>query len=559
MWEQKTMKNFVRVICLLLVCVFCLLAVVSCGDKKRRKGTYDVEVKTDENGVRWAKDEWGKWREYDNLSEDLDYDGDTVTVYYWTGSVVSPEFVQEEMVDDDRLASIYKRNEAVQDRLNIEFNMIGEPGDSDSVKSYVKKVEDAMTAQTHDYDIIAAYSRAQGSLLTQGYVQNLSAIEDNKLELSKPWWPPRINDNLKIGGTPGDHSTGSIYYVSGDMSMTAIDNLHCVYFNKTLVNAKYEAEAKEYFQKNGHKYTDATDSRGRSTDNASYMLYELAYKGGDEKGGWTIDHLIKYASNCYYDKTSNGVTVDDTYGLVSISYCLSAIYGGANLRMIEQDAQSVLKVSDDWASQRTSRLIQKLYPLLSSQSYHTSGTTGKTYYVPFTQGNALFAVYYLRMATDYLIGNESVKEYGILPIPKYDENQLNYYTVIGNEFSIFSIFIDCDDRGDRQATLSMFTAVLECWASEAYRQTTPVVFELNMQLKSSPTQAETDMCELIRANIQFDMGRILGSALGGGDGSVSMDSQFANCAYQGSSWTTVTGQYMDRIKANLKDFVNGLK
>ena len=545
------MKNFVRVICLLLVCVFCLLAVVSCNGKKRKRGNYNVEVKVDENGVRWAKDEWGKWREYDNLSEDLDYNGDTLTVYYWTGSdSVSPEFVVEEMQDDERLASIYKRNEAVQDRLNVELNFIGEPGDSDSIEPFVKKVENAKSAGTHDYDIIAAYSRTQGALLTQGFIQNLSAIENNHIEITKPWWPPRINDNLDIGG--------NLYYVSGDISMTAIDNLHCVYFNKELVDAKYGAEAKTYFQNNDHKYTDATDSRGKSTDTATYMLYEMAYKGGDERGGWTIDDLIKYSSNCYVDKKKDGVSADDTYGLASVTYCMTALYGGSNLKMIEQDVNSTLKISDDWTSVRTNRLIQKLYPLLSSNDYHTRGmTNAEDYYGPFKTGTTLFTVYYLRMATDHLLGNESVKEYGILPIPKYDENQLNYYTVIGNEFSIFSIFTDCDDRGDRQATLSMMTAVLECWASQAFRQTTPVVFELNMQLKSSPTQAETDMCELIRANIRFDMGRILDSALGGkvGKDTINMDSLMADCARSGQSWATVTDTYMDKMQVNLKSFV----
>ena len=292
------------------------------------------------------------------------------------------------------------------------------------------------------------------------------------------------------------------------------------------------------------------------------MLYELAYKGGESKGGWTLDQLIKYASNCYHDKTNNGLTKDDTYGLVSIGYCLTALYGGSNLRMIEQDTNSVLKISDDWTSNRTSQLIQKLNPLLSSNSYYTNVKDNNKFYAqPFIDGTTLFSVYYLRMATDYLVGNEAVKEYGILPIPKYDEKQINYYTVIGNEFSIFSIFIDCDDRGDRAGTLSMLTAVLECWASEAYRQTTPVVFELNMQLKSSPTQAETDMCELIRANIMFDMGRILDSALGGtvGKDTINMDSLAMDCAFRGTSWTTVTTSYMDKMQSNLKDFVKKLK
>ena len=543
------MKNFVRVICLLLVCVFCLLAVVACDGKKKKKGKYEVEVKTDADGVRWAKDEWGTWRVYDDLSDELYYDDETISIYYWTGSsVVAPEFVQTEEVDDDRLSSIYKRNKAIEARLGVTLQFTGEFGDSTAMESYMKKVDQAYTSGTNDFDIIAAYSRTQGALLTQGYVQNLSKIETNHIDISKPWWPPRINDNLQIAG--------DLYYVSGDMSMTAIDNLHCVYFNKELVDAKYDVEAKAYFDANGHEYTDATDQKGRATDTATYWLYEKAYSGT-----WTIDDLIYFSSDCYEDATDNGKTVDDMYGLVSIDYCMSALYGGSNLRMIEQDENAVLKISDDWTSNRTTRLIAKLETLMRSDSYHTHNTTGKTYYQPFLNGNALFAVYYLRMATDYLLSSDAVTEYGILPIPKYDTAQKNYYTVIGNEFSIFSIFIDCADRGDEQGTLSMLTAVLECWASEAYRKTTPVVFELNMQLKSSPTQAETDMCEIIRANIMFDMGRILDSALGGkaGKDTINMDSIMARAALDGTPWTTATGKYMDKMTTNLKDFVKKLQ
>ena len=98
-------------------------------------------------------------------------------------------------------------------------------------------------------------------------------------------------------------------------------------------------------------------------------------------------------------------------------------------------------------------------------------------------------------------------DWGLVPNPKYDENQVNYYTGLGNSISLYGIFADFDDRGDRAQTLQMFTAVLECYASEAYRLTTPEVFEVNMQLKYSEGQDETDMFEYIRSGIVFDLGR----------------------------------------------------
>ena len=547
------MKNVVRVLCLLLACLFCLLAVAACKkDGKKGPGSSSVNVRVDEAGVRWAEDEWGVWREYDNLpDEELDYDDEPISFLYWTGGgTVKAEFAQTEEVDNDRLSSIYKRNESIMDRLGIEFVWTSEPGNSETMNSFVARVQRAKDSETHDFDLIGAYSRSQGVLLAAGLVQNLSAIENSYIDTAKPWWPANLSGNLAI--------KGNLYYVSGDISTNAIDQMHCVYFNKKLLNNNYGAEAAKYFASNPHVKTaaaaDKTNPEGGDT--ASNMLYEKAYAGL-----WTLDDLLGLAANTYIDSKSDGVTADDTFGMCSINYCVAALYGASNLRMIESTTDgTILKISDDWASSKTLRLVERLNSLFSTTSYHTNTTTTAGYFQPFNNGKCYFALYYMRMAEDFLLNNDKVDSYGILPVPKFDAQQKNYYTVIGNEFSIYSVFIDFDTRGDEQATLSMFSAIIECWASEAYRKTTPVIFELNMKLKSSPTQCEADMCEIVRRSIEFDMGRIFGAQFSGEiDKSFSMDGQMAQAAQYGSSWATVIDQNLDRIKTNLADFCSGLQ
>ena len=506
------------------------------------KSLATANLRVDENGIRWAKDEWGVWREYDNLPE-LDYGGETVTLLYWTGGgTVKPEFVQAEEIDDARLSSIYKRNEAIQDRLGVELNMVSEPGDANSISSFVARVQRSRDAETHDFDLIACYSRTQGALLMNGLSQNLTAIEDSYIELDKPWWPKSLAADLTV--------KNNLYFVTGEMSTNAIDQMHCIYFNKNLVDSQYYQWAFEYFAANAHVKTP------EGADTASNMLYEKVYAGK-----WTLDDLISLSSNTYNDTRSDGVTADDTFGMCSVSYCVAALYGASNLRMIEAaDGDALLKVSDDWTSVKTVRLITKLHSLFSTTSYHTNGTTSGSYFQPFNNGKCYFALYYFRMAEDHLICNDRVESYGVLPCPKCDTNQKNYYTVIGNEFSIYSVSSDFDRRGDEQATLSMLSAVLECWASEAYRKTTPVIFELNMMLKRAPTQCEADMCEIIRASVTFDFGRILSTVLGGGiDESISMDGMMANAATTGTSWSTVTGDNLSDIQENLASFVDRLR
>ena len=539
------MKNFVRVICLLLACLFCLLAVVACTDsKKKKKTSTNVNVKEDAEGVRWAEDEWGVWREYDNLPDDLYYD-DTISFLYWTGAeTVMAEFAQSEETDIQLPSAIYKRNQAVQDRLGVELNMIPEPGDGGSQQDFVSRVQRAKDSGTHDFDLIGSYAPATGSLLMAGLIQNLTAIENSYIEMNKPWWPVNLAHNMAIAK--------NVYFLSGDCSTNAIYQMHCITFNKDLVNEKYELDAEEYFDKYGHTKTPKPgEAEGGAT--ATNMIYEKVYTGK-----WTLDDFICLASDTYDDKTEDGITVDDTFGLSAASYTITSLYGSCNLRQIEPTTDgTILKISDDWTSSRTVRLVAKLYTLFGSPSFATTERIGQTYNTPFYEGHGFFSLHYLRQAEN--LSNKEI-EYGVLPTPKYDTNQKNYYTVIGNEFSIYSMFIDCDKRGDAKATLSMLTAVIECWASEAYRKTTPVIFELSLKLKSSPTQCETDMCEIIRASIEFDLGRVMRAQLSGKvGGNFSMDGQVSTAAMNGTPWVSQYSQHLTAIQTNLADFIKSLK
>ncbi|MBR2465209.1 MAG: hypothetical protein IKB41_07290 [Clostridia bacterium] len=542
------MKKFARVICLVLACLFCLLTVVACDNsKKPGSGAQTGAIKTDANGVRWAADEWGTWREYDNLPDDLDYNNDTITFLYWTGEgTVKPEFAQSEEVDDAVLSSIYKRNEAIKSRLGVDFNFISEPGDSARRAPFVARVQRAKDSGTHDFDLIGSYSANAGSLLVAGLVQNITAADNNYIDIYKPWWPKNLTHNLAIAN--------NLYFVSGDCSTNAIYQMIGIFFNKDMVNERYEQEAETYFASNPHVKTPESGAEGGNT--ATNMIYEKVYAGK-----WTLDEFIYLAANTYVDKYGDGVTVDDTFGLASNENILSSFYCGSNLRVIEPTADgSVMKISDDWTSTKTVRLVAKLHTLLGTNSYHSNLSTGKTWNLPFYNGTTYFMPGYMRQAEGSLVNNDKVENYGILPTPKYDLNQKNYYTTIGNEFSIYSIFVDFDTRGNFQETLSMFTAVLECWCSEAYRKTTPVIFELNMKLKSSPTQCEADMCEIIRASIEVELGRILRSALAGSaTGAYTADYMPIRAAVAGTAWTTHYSTDINRITTNLAKFVNDLR
>ena len=169
----------------------------------------------------------------------------------------------------------------------------------------------------------------------------------------------------------------------------------------------------------------------------------------------------------------------------------------------------------------------------------------------FDEGRMLVIMQHSQYAGKHLLDADF--EYGLLPFPKYDEKQVNYYTGMGNPWSLYGIFLDFDDRGDKTATLSMLTAVMECWASEGYRLTTPEIFEVNMQLKYSAGQDETNMFEYIRSGVVFDLGKIFGTDLS------DLPGRAPRAIVANASWSATSGAYKRAISAQLAQIVQNFR
>ena len=96
--------------------------------------------------------------------------------------------------------------------------------------------------------------------------------------------------------------------------------------------------------------------------------------------------------------------------------------------------------------------------------------------------------------------------YGILPVPKASEDQQEYVSALyaRDTFYAISIGSSIDD---------VAAATMECMASESYRRVTPVLFETIMKLRYSPTAASSQVYDIVRESISFDLSRIFHRAL----------------------------------------------
>ena len=128
-------------------------------------------------------DDQGFWK--DDLPDEIDYQGETVTILYWD-DVERPEFeVTQDEADGDMIKeAIYHRNVATEERMGVTFEWVGTPGDSGDRANFTNYVRNAFSGGTY-YDIIATYSRTAGMLLTEGLIQDLNSIDDSYINVDQ--------------------------------------------------------------------------------------------------------------------------------------------------------------------------------------------------------------------------------------------------------------------------------------------------------------------------------------------------------------------------------------
>lgn len=523
---KGNMKTWVRLLALLLVLLTFATLLVACKDNEG----------PNEGGNSSTAE--------DGIPDSLNYMGETVRVLYWNAEFDEYEVDITTIGTDNVAGAIYERNLNIQARLGVVFDMKMQNGDVHNMNNFIKHVESTYSASPDEhYDIISAYTKTIGMLATRGYLVDMMAIEDDPnaayvnadkadrhmgyIDLDRVYWPATMTETCNFGG--------SMYFVSGDCSTNTLYMMYAMYFNKGLLDRQFNKAAQ-----------DAGLNTG--TD----LLYSYVYDGK-----WTIDKLIEMTTGYYADngRTPGKQDNKDRIGLTTATFHAEALYWASNLRMIDNDPEKILKVSEDYGSLKTTKLVAKLGKWLTTNDVYIDPYNewyGEEigYLNAFYNGTAMFVLmraYFGQLIIDNVPG----VSFGVVPLPKYDEQQVNYYTNMGNPLSLYGISANFDNRGDKKSTLQMLSAVIECWGSEGYALTTPQIFNVNMLSKWAEGEDEVAMFQYVRTSIIYDLGNIFGADLS------VMQSKPLQAATFGNSWSQTYQAYIGTIEAQLAELVRG--
>ncbi len=493
------MKMTARILSLLCA-VLMLVGLASCVNTGTSDQTVDPAATTASPD---GTEELYLGYEKDCIPDALNYNNEEVKILYWSDAERKEFEIDEKDDDSDRvLSAIKSRNEVVQQRLGVTFEWEGVEGDAGKRAEFTKYVETQFNGGNY-YDVIATYSRTSGMLATRGFLLDLNAIDNNYINFEQNWWPETVIDVCTIAK--------SLYFVSGDISTNTLHFMYGIYYNKDLLVDREMEDPQTLVKENQ----------------------------------WTISKLIEMTSDVYEDRGPAGRDPEDFYGFSSVDFHCDAFYTGSGLRLVENDDDKILVISDDFKGDKTVNLVDQLGRWLTTDSCLIDKSN---YQKPFVNGNSLFVLNRVYMAdSQNPCGlNEVTWKYGLVPTPKGSEDQEDFITVIGNPFTLYGVGNGCDDP-------SRATAVIECWASEAYRRTTPAIFEVNMKLRYAKDDIDSQMFDILRRTSCYDLGRIFSDQL------FLMSEMPSKAAVAGQSWTRTSKVQVPRLEKAIEGVVADLE
>lgn len=99
-------------------------------------------------------------------------------------------------------------------------------------------------------------------------------------------------------------------------------------------------------------------------------------------------------------------------------------------------------------------------------------------------------------------------DFGIIPYPKWNEDQKNYGTTVKDGASVFLV--------PKTVPSTEFVGIItEALAAESYKSVVPAYYDVVLKTKASRDEESSEMIDLIRDNIVVDFGYIHSTALDG--------------------------------------------
>ena len=440
-----------RILSLILALVMlCSVFLVACGGEEEQQGGGAGNLIIDEESEDASK-------KYDAEVKNLNGHEFRFVVRNSSTIGLTTHEVYAEAPNGDKINdAVYARNAQLQEKYNCTIK-------EDRTSKPHTALKEPLTAGEYIADYVFTGVYDLRTLAQSNLCADLTNVKT--INLSKAWWD--------ANGFYGMNIAGKTFFVNGDGC--TLDDRACwiMYFNKGYVA--------EYTSKNLYKEVD--------------------------EGRWTIDLMYEIMEGTWKDVDGDGqMTHTDVYGYGAHTFMQGALalqYGmGQFITEFDKNGDPQLVLNSD----RMAQIVGKIDQLSKSPEFHLgTGNAEKADITLFKEGRLMFlsAIF---MQTD-LNMREMKDEYGVLPHPKLDESQEQYYTVINTQCYMYSVPITVKDQ-------ERSTVLFEAYSYEGYKTVYPGFYELALKAKYSHDDVSAQIYDLIMKGRIVDFGFVFGTGAG---------------------------------------------
>ena len=361
--------------------------------------------------------------------------------------------------------AVYKRNLAIEERFNCKI--VPKYMDETDEGTLTRELQKTVRAGDYFADAAIGHMINMSAAALQNLFYNWYDVPN--IDFSKPWWNETATKELQVAGRS--------FFAFSDMLISGYDSTYAIVFNKKLY--------------------------------ADFGIPENPYNIVNE-GKWTIDKLHELTKGVYTDLNGNGTydLTDDLFGFVSNAFSSAAAWPWAFDHFVTQrnaDGYPEIILNNEKSAQIAAKMYDYYY-----------NTTGWSVVADAQRGEMMWwdyvrtemfpedkAVFGTITLGDTIIFKAMESDYGLLPMPKWDEAQEKYCTMIDGHGPLMAIPTTSAQNDD------MIGTIMEVLAAESYKQVIPAYYDIALKNKQLRDEESIQMLDdYIKPGVLFDFGFI---------------------------------------------------
>ena len=429
-----------RVMCALLAALMLLACLVGCADveddpSETEAGSTEVEV--DEYQVA-----------LDAIDVDLGDDDFAVVCRNDAGNSQN-EMMREETSSDPLEQAVYTRNLLLEEKCGINY-IVSPVGTADVITTVANDIKGG----TGEYSLAMPDMVGAGTMASRGHLRDFHDLPF--VDLDADWWDQ---------GTAEMNIGGKLFWMNSDVNFLAHDVTFLILFSNVLA------------EKEG-------------LDN----LYETV-----ENQEWTLDVFSSYVEKVTQDANGDGkYDSNDVFGLIGTSSMGSTMFYASGLKYVQcsEDDDPYLCMTESDLLKATDLLDKVLEIFYAGNStYIVKAGDEAVAKGMFAANQGLF---YSEVASYIVNLKDMSDDFGVLPVPKYDQNQENYQTWV---HGISSTMVVPEGPKDSES----ISKVMECMAILSGKHVIPTYYDLVLKRKTVRDEESAGMLDIIFSNRTYDL------------------------------------------------------